>query len=389
MTGYIHRYLSDHIQKYLLNFPVVGLTGPRQAGKSTLLQHDFFKDYDYVSFDDRETLDLFLNDPKRFIGRYSHKVIFDEVQKAPKIFDDIKLIVDQNRHQYGQFILTGSCQFTMLPSITESLAGRIGLLTLMPLQYAEITEQSLLPLSLYKGGYPELVSRHYQFVDEWYRAYLTTYLERDVRQILNIGDLSSFHHLLKLLAAQVSQQLHLNKLATNIGVSVTTIKRWLHVLEASYIIFFIQPFYNNYGKRLTKSPKIYFHDPGLVAFLLRMTTEDLFHNGPFAGSLFENFVIAESKKNIYHNNLNQELYYLRTDHGVEIDLIIDKGVTKDLIEIKHSATFNSGMLKAIDLFREEFDTAKIIYTGKSFDYDQSIKAIHYHDYLLGLMPNCN
>lgn len=381
MDSYIHRLLSHNIHQYLLNFSVVGLTGPRQAGKSTLLNHEFLKDYEYISFDDREMLDFFLDDPKRFMAKYRHKIIFDEVQKAPAIFDAIKLIVDQNRLEYGQFLVTGSCQFSMLQSITESLAGRIGLLTLMPLQYSEIQKDELLPLSLYKGGYPELVRRSYHFSDEWYKSYLTTYLERDVRHILNIGDLRSFHNLIKLLASQVSQELHLNKLATDIGVSATTVKRWLHVLEASYIIFFLQPFYKNYGKRIVKSPKIYFCDPGLVAFLTKMTTEDFFHDGPFAGALFENFIVSETKKNIYHNNLNHDMYYLRTEHGVEIDLILDKGRTKDLIEIKHSSTFKSSMFKSIDIFKEPTDHAKIIYTGKSFSHSPNMEVLNYHDYL--------
>lgn len=377
---YYHRNLAQHLRAYLEAFPVVAITGPRQAGKSTLLTQELKDEFTYVTFDDRDMVEQFHHDPNRFMKRYKNKVIFDEVQKVPEIFDAIKLIVDKNRDEYGQFILTGSTQFTMIKSITESLAGRIGLLTLLPLQYSEMPEQARAQ-SLYKGGYPELIKRQFKYSDDWYKSYLTTYLEKDVRQLLNIGNIKDLNNLIKLLAAQVSQQLNYTGLASDLGVSVTTIKRWISILETSYIIFLLPPFYNNYGKRITKRSKLYFYDPGLVAYLTRITTEELFHLGPMTGALFENYIISEVKKKICHSNSHADLYYLRTEHGVEVDLIIDHTSHKEWIEIKHNSTFKSQMFKPILTFMEPTDSGKLIYTGNTQHYDENLKIVNYEDFL--------
>lgn len=377
---YYPRALAPHLRAYLQAFPVVAITGPRQAGKSTLLMQELGNTYTYVTFDDQEIIHEFYDDPKRFMNRYNHRVIFDEVQKVPEIFDAIKLIVDKNRSEYGQFILTGSSQFTMLKSITESLAGRIGLLTLLPLQCFEIPTELRLQ-SQYKGGYPELITRNFQYADDWYKAYLTTYLERDVRQLLNIGDMNAFHQLLKLLASQVSQPLQISNLATNIGVSVMTIKRWISVLEASYIIFLLPPFYNNYGKRLIKRSKVYFYDPGLVAYLTRITTEDLFENGPLTGELFENYIVSEVKKKICHSNVHADLYYLKTEHGVEVDLIVDYTTHKQFVEIKHSSTFKPDMVKALLKFIQSKDRGVLVYNGTTRPYEPNLEIQYYQDFL--------
>lgn len=380
MKQYYPRELAGHLKKYLQAFPVVGITGPRQAGKSTLLMQELGSEYRYVTFDDREIIEQFYDDPKRFMDRYKNKVIFDEVQKVPEIFDAIKLIVDQNRDEYGQFILTGSSQFTMVKSITESLAGRIGLLTLLPLQYTEMPEQARSE-SLYKGGYPELIKRQFKYSDDWYKAYLTTYLEKDVRQLLNIGNIKDLHNLIRLLAANVSQQLNVTQLALDVGVSVATIKRWISILEASYIIFLLPPFYNNYGKRITKRSKLYFYDAGLVAYLIRITTNELFHHGPMTGALFENYIISEVKKKISHSNSHSDLYFLRTEHGVEVDLIIDHVSYKEWIEIKHNSTFKPSMVKAIFTFMASDDQGFLVYTGPTQQYDTHVERMHYQDFL--------
>jgi len=380
MQKYYPRILADQLIKYLDAFPIVGITGPRQAGKSTLLKHVLKEEFRYVTFDDREVVDQFYNDPKYFMSRYNNKVIFDEVQKVPEIFDAIKLVVDQNRDEYGQFILTGSSQFTMLKSITESLAGRIGLLTLLPLQYTEMP-QELQEQSLYKGSYPELVKRQFQYSDDWYKSYLTTYLEKDVRQLLNIGNITELSNLIKLLAAQLSQRINFSSLAGDIGVSVPTIKRWIAILEASYIIFLLPPFYNNFGKRITKQPKLYFYDTGLAAYLTRMTTEELFHKGPMTGALFENYIISETKKKIFHANSHAQLYFLRTEHQTEVDLIIDYTHYKEWIEIKHNSTFKPQMLKSIQSFIQPSDKGLLIYCGSTQDYARNLIRVNYHDYL--------
>lgn len=377
---YLHRILEQSLEKYINVFPVVGITGPRQSGKSTLLKHTLINHYQYVTFDDDEKILEFEDDPKRFIRQYSHEVIFDEVQKVPKLFNAIKLAVDEDRDSKGKFILTGSSQFSQLTNITESLAGRIGLLNLLPFQYAEIPKD-LREESIYKGSYPEIVKRQFADSDIWYRAYLTTYLERDVRQISQLGKLRDFSRFIRLLAANTAQILNLSRFATDIGVSVSTIKNWISILEASYVIFLLPPFYENYGKRLVKSPKIYFYDTGLVAHLTGISNKTLFESGPMTGALFENYIVAEVKKNIYHNNINAQIYYLRTNHGVEVDLIIDHLTYKEMVEIKFNESFKPMMLKPIQEFMSEKDKGVLVYKGATREYADNVNLYYYGDFL--------
>lgn len=377
---YLHRILETTLTKYLDVFPIVGITGPRQSGKSTLLKHNLLNHYRYVSFDDEEKILEFEDDPKGFMRHYANEVIFDEAQKVPKLFNAIKLAVDEDREAKGKFILTGSSQFSLLTKITESLAGRIGLLNLLPFQYAEIPKD-LRAESIYKGSYPEIVKRHYSDSHIWYSSYLTTYLEKDVRQISQIGNIRDFSRFVRLLAANTAQLLNLTRFANDIGVAVTTIKNWISILEASYVIFLLPPFYENYGKRLIKSPKVYFYDTGLVAYLTGISNKELFEKGPMVGAIFENYVVSEIKKTIFHNNLNAEMYYLRTNHGIEIDLIVDHFTSKEMVEIKFNESFKPSMLKPMKEFLSPIDHGALIYTGNTRDYNEAIKLYHYGDYL--------
>lgn len=377
---YIHRILEKVLEEYLNVFPVVGITGPRQSGKSTLIKHALLNHYQYITFDDEEKILEFEDDPKRFLRQYGDEVIFDEVQKVPKIFNAIKLAIDEDRDKTGKFVLTGSSQFSMLTKINESLAGRIGLLNLLPFQFAEIP-QDLRYESIYKGSYPEIVKRHYSHSEAWYNAYISTYLEKDVRQISQIGNIRDFSRFIRLLAGNTSQILNLSRFATDIGVAVTTIKHWISVLEASYIIFLLPPFYENYGKRLIKSPKIYFYDTGLVAFLAGIKNQELFENGPMTGALFENYIVSETKKLIYHNNKHANMYYLRTNHGVEVDLIIDYLTYKELIEIKFNETYKPLMVKPMKEFIGTQDKGYLVYMGKTRPIDEQIQLNNYGDFL--------
>lgn len=378
--SYKNRIIEDKLLKYKDIFPVVGLTGPRQSGKSTLLAH-CLPDYQYVTFDDFRAQEFFSRDPEAFFQLYSEKTIFDEVQKVPDIFNHIKLRVDRDRSSYGKYFLTGSSQFTLMQNVSESLAGRIGLLTLLPFQLSEIDARHRSDAE-YMGCYPELVERNYKNSDDWYSSYLDTYINRDVRAVSNIGDLRDFQRLIRLLAARTSQQLEMTSLATEIGISVNTIKRWISVLEISYIIFTVSPYFKNYGKRITKAPKIYFYDTGLVSFLTGVKTKDLYQNGPMLGSIFENFVVAEILKKEVHQKSAANLYYFRTSHGLEIDLIVDRGSYKELIEIKHSATFNPRMTTAISLIMEKNDKGFVLYNGDKYPYSKDINILNYKDYLL-------
>jgi len=377
---YTSRVLEAQVIEYLKHFPVVAITGPRQSGKSTMLQQLLSQKYQYVSLDDQSLISLFQEDPKEFMRRYNNYIIFDEVQKLPALFDWIKLMVDQDRQQYGKFILTGSSQLKLLETISESLAGRIGFLTLLPFQYSELPEAAR-ELAVYKGCYPEVVNRYYHFSESWYSAYLESYIEKDVRNLYNLGDLHDFRRLIQLLAANTSQILDLSHYANQIGVAVNTIKRWITVLQASYIIFLLPPFYQNLGKRISKRPKIYFYDTGIVAYLTGIETKRHFENGPMTGALFENYIISEIYKNECHRKSNAQLYYYRTSNGLEVDLIIDRKQYKELIEIKYNSTFKVKMIQALKKLRQENDRCALIYNGKNDHFDDVVIS-NYGDWLL-------
>jgi len=374
-----HRHIEQALKEYLDFFSVVGMTGPRQSGKSTLLQH-VLSDYAYVSFDDARTVDFFHDDPERFIRTYQDKVIFDEVQKAPELFNDIKIAVDKDRNKTGKFVLTGSSQFSFVKGISESLAGRIGLLTLLPYQYSEMPK-NLRYQSIYRGSYPELVNKKYRLSQDWYDAYINTYLNSDVKTLTHIGDMRDFQRLIRLLAANTSQILNMTQYANDIGVDVKTIKRWISILEASYIIFLLPPYYKNYGKRIVKRPKIYFYDTGIVAYLTGIETRDHYEHGPMAGRIYENYLISEILKRELHCKTHAELFYLRTSSGLEVDLIVDRKKSKELIEIKKTETFRVRMLHAIDVFIEDGDQGYLIYNGKSLPYTDHINVKNYAEYL--------
>lgn len=382
---YYKRKLESTLIQYLSAFPAVAVTGPRQSGKSTMLKQ-LLPEYTYITFDDPKIVELFEDDPEQFLKRYGDKVIFDEVQRMPTLFHYIKIAIDNDRQNYGKFILTGSAQFSLLNSITESLAGRVGMLTLLPFSFSEIPEATRAH-SLPFGSYPELVNRQYHMKEQWYSAYVNTYFERDVRQIQNIGDLRDFKRLINLLAANVSQELNYSTYANDLGVAVNTIKRWISVLEASYILFLLPPYYENFGKRITKSPKVYFYDTGLVSYLTGTETFKQYDQGPMAGALFENYVISEILKKYRHENKNVDLYYYRAHQSTEIDLICDFKAYRHFIELKKSATFKVPMLKHLKKLFEtgittEDDKGFLVYNGDALDYNGHISAVNYQHYLL-------
>lgn len=345
---YITRQIEKSLRDYLKIFPAVSLTGPRQSGKSTMLREMFEDQYTYVSFDDPLTLDFLAQDPKGFMNQYGNRVIFDEAQKAPLLFNYLKIAIDADRRNYGKFILTGSSQFALIKQITETLAGRIGALSLLPFQMNELPrpwrkEQML------KGSYPELIHLKYANTSPWYGAYVNHYIERDVRNIANIGNLSDFQRLIKLLAARVSQELNVSSLAKDIGVTVRTVQNWISILEASYIIFLVPSYHKNLGKRIVKRPKLYFYDTGLVCYFTGIEEEGVLRKGPLDGPVFENYTAAEIKKWILHNGLNDQLFYFRTNLGIEVDLIIENpsGNALRLIEIKSTETARAEMFQNI------------------------------------------
>ena len=375
---YIKRVLESTLKRYLKSFPAIGLTGPRQSGKSTLLKH-VLPGYEYVTFDDPSNIDLFETDPHGFLNRFNTQVIFDEVQHVPHIFNYIKIAIDNNRSDYGRFVLTGSSQFATLKKISESLSGRIGLLSLLPLQYSELPHKD--EQAIYKGSYPELVNRDYSESELWYASYIDTYLNKDVRALTNIGDMHDFQRFIRLLAANTAQVLDMSYYARDIGVSVPTIKRWISILEASYIIFLLVPHSSNLNTRLIKRPKVYFYDTGIVAYLTGIKTQELYDHGPMAGSLFENYIIADIFKQNLHKVNRRNLSYIRTSDKREVDLVIEDGNKKTLIEIKKSSTLTSKMTATIKNFMDANDEGILIYNGQKQDVYPHITATPYTSYL--------
>lgn len=376
---YTPRVAEVSLRRYLKSFPVIGLTGPRQSGKSTLLRHTL-PDYRYVTFDDPKNILFFNEDPEGFLAQYPNEVIFDEVQYVPEMFNYIKMRVDKQRQEYGKIVLTGSSQFQFMQHETESLAGRIGLLSLLPFQYKEMPK-ALVNESIFKGSYPELVTRQYDEENLWYASYIETYLNKDVRAISNIGDMRDFRRFIQLLAANATQLLDMTSYATDIGVSVPTIKRWLSILEASYIIFMVSPYYENFGKRIIKSQKVYFYDTGIISYFTGIKTYEQYDQGPMAGSLFENYLVSEIYKNELHTATFSNLYYFRTPDKVEIDLIVDRKDSKSFIEIKKSATFNPSMVKAMIKYDETSSQKYLLYRGEKLNY-RGINILPYWDYLM-------
>ncbi len=376
---YQTRTLQSILTHYLDIFPVVAITGPRQSGKSTMIKQMLGEHYTYVTFDDFRVIEQLHDDPERFLSVHDDKVIFDEVQKYPAIFPLLKRKVDEDREHYGKFILTGSSQFSLQQNSSETLAGRIGLLTLFPFDIREMPDPNA-PIE--NGCYPEQVMRDFLGNRAWYGSYLETYVQRDIRSLAQIGDLHDFSRLIKLLAANVSQQFNASSYAKAIGVSVPTIKRWVSVLEASYIIYLLRPYHTNLNKRIIKSPKLYFYDTGLASYL-NGAMDSTWEDGPLAGPLFENYIVTECIKGAAHSKTEEEFYYFREHNGDEIDLIIETPKSRRFLEIKHSMTFKTRMVKHLHKYMDPDTKAFLLYQGESMNYSKEISVCNFREYLLG------
>ncbi|MCI0750294.1 MAG: ATP-binding protein [Flammeovirgaceae bacterium] len=337
----IKRELEVYIRSIYDYFPVIFLTGPRQSGKTTLCK-SLFSQLPYVLLEQPDQRHLAQQDPRSFLAKYPGGAILDEIQNVPEIFSYLQGIVDNNREV--RFILTGSQNFLLNERITQSLAGRAGIVTLLPLSLREMKDQiadSSYEDWIVRGFYPELYNRKVP-ATLFYPSYVQTYLERDVRTLQNVGSLSQFNTFLKLCAGRTGQLLNMSALASDAGVSVNTAKAWISVLEASYIIFRLQPHYMNYNKRLVKSPKIYFTDTGMACHLLGIENTNQLSSHYAIGSLFENFVIMECLKQQLALGKRNNLYFWRDSKGKEIDLLLDRDQHLYPFEIKAGRTANSG-----------------------------------------------
>ncbi|MCF7800027.1 ATP-binding protein [Candidatus Babeliales bacterium] len=363
-----NRDLEPILQEYT-RFPVIAILGPRQSGKTTLAIKAF-KNHVYTSFEDPKTRELAENEPEKFFGLYQndHGIIIDEFQNVPKILSYIQLEVDTKKRP-GYFVLTGSQNFLMNQGISQSLAGRVGILTLLPLSLNEMNESKLTPKSvdelIFKGFYPRIYSESFP-PDQLYPSYIQTYIERDVRQLSNVGDLNAFKKFVKLCAGRVGQILNLSELAGVSGMSVPTMQRWLSILEASYIVFLLQPYANNFSRRIIRHPKIYFYDMGILCYLLDIESPERLAIDRLRGSIFENFVIADLCKQYFNIGKQPPVYFWRDKNGaIEVDCIVDDGRKLFPIEIK------SGESIALDFFSNlkkwnALAHAAAIPLGKSF-----------------------
>ena len=371
----IYRDLKDAILENYKYFPVITLTGPRQSGKTTLIR-EVFKDLSYYSMENIDNQDFASNDPIGFLNQDHQGMILDEVQNTPHLMSYIQGIVDE--HPERRFILSGSAQFSLMNSITQSLAGRSAVLELLPLSLNEIKDslpnQSADSL-IFNGFYPAIHAGK-NVSKLFYPAYTKTYLERDVRQLLQIKDMRAFQVFLRLCAGRIGSLFNSSELSNEVGVAVNTVKSWLSLLQASYIVTLLPPYFENSRKRLTKTPKLYFYDTGLAAYLLSIENEQQLAHDKMRGHLFENMVVMEFVKNAYNKGKSGNLTFYRDSNGNEIDLLVAKGGSYTAIEIKSAQTYNSEFEKGLKSATPELESKiaekAIIYAG---DYENTAAKI--------------
>lgn len=379
----VKREISKKIVQYLKQYPVITITGPRQSGKTTLCKMLFNKK-PYVSLEDIDERNFALQDPKGFLNRFPDGAVLDEIQRTPDLLSYIQTIVDHKQKE-GFFILTGSQQFELLENISQSLAGRTALVRLLPftMQEAYGIKRKIPDLDqvLYTGFFPRIFDKSLN-PTEAMQFYVNTYIERDLRKLINVKDLSKFETFLKLCAGRVGQILNFSELGNDCGVNHKTIKSWISVLEASYILKLLRPFYKNFNKRLIKSPKLYFLDTGLICFLLNINNVDQLNNHPLKGFIFESFIITEIMKNFFNSGKQDILYYYRDHIGNEVDLILDFGIILKPIEIKSGQTISRDYFKGLKYFSklnpgnlEQY----LIYGGNKNFTQQNIRILNWKD----------
>lgn len=344
----IQRDLASQLKALYRQYPVITVTGPRQSGKTTLVK-TVFPEWAYVSLEAPDIREYALRDPRGFIEAYPERVILDEVQRAPDLFSYIQTHVDEIGKQ-GVYVLTGSFNFGLMEGISQSLAGRVAVLELLPLACTEMTRAGVIPASIEElmmaGGYPRIYDLGLA-PNQWHANYVTTYLERDVRALKAIGDLSVFQRFLKMCAARSGQILNLSSLGDDCGITHNTARSWLSILEASYIVYLLKPHYRNFNKRLIKSPKIYFYDSGLLAYLIGIPDADTLLTHASRGQVFETWVISELLKGRFNRGMRDNIYFWRDNTGHEIDCIVDQGGRLIPIEIKSGKTVSDDFFKGL------------------------------------------
>lgn len=363
----IKRAIQNELARLAKEYPVVTISGPRQSGKTTLAQMQFPK-HSYCNLEHPETRRLAAKDPNAFFKQYPAPVIIDEAQRVPELLSYIQVLADATKKR-GQYILTGSHQLALREAVSQSLAGRTALLELLPLSIEELSSAGI-GLSrdeyIFQGFYPRIYAEQSD-PQTLYRNYLRTYVERDVRQILNIKDLGLFEQFIHLLAGRTGQVLNLHSLGNDLGVSGKTLKEWLSVLEASFIVFRLPPYFENFGKRIIKSPKLYFTDTGFLCYLLGIENPGQIMRDPAFGRLFENLVVIEALKTRCNQGKTPNLYFFRDNNGHEVDLIYSKSRKLVPIEIKASMTWTPDFLRGINHFQQTVSSSgkgAVIYSGE-------------------------
>jgi predicted AAA+ superfamily ATPase len=380
LKQFINRRLAKFIQDQRTKFPILAVTGPRQSGKTTLLRN-IFSDYEYISLENPNTRSFALEDPVGFLKRYDNKVILDEIQKVPELFAYLQEKAD-NATEMGRYILSGSQNFHLLNNITQTLAGRVALFKLLPLDIPELKSAGLLendyPSAIIKGFYPATFDRN---IDPavFYANYVETYIEKDVTELLHIRSLHQFRTLLNLCAGRAGQLVNYSALANECDCTHTTVKSWLSILQSSYLIFLLHPYHANFNKRIVKSPKLYFYDTGLLAYLLGIRTKEDLEANRLKGPLFENMVVAEYQKTNHHTYQHQQLFFWQDTSTNEIDILSKEGDGFSLTEIKSTQTISADLFKQLDRFETIVAPAPVkknlVYGGKH-DEERSQYTIH-------------
>jgi hypothetical protein len=364
----VNRNIIGAVNFLKSRYPILALTGPRQSGKTTFLKTTF-PDFQYVSLENPDHRNFAESDPNGFLKTYPSHVIFDEVQRVPSLFSYLQTLVDETGLM-GQFILSGSQNFHLMQNITQSLAGRVAILKLFPFDLKELKSANLLKPeyteNLVRGFYPAIFDRDIPS-PVFYSNYVQTYVQRDISELISVKDLRLFQNFLGLCAARAGQLLNMNALANECGISQPTAKSWISALENSYIVFTLQPFHDNFSKRIVKTPKLYFYDTGLLCHLLKIKDAQQILTHPYKGILFENMMVAEYVKQMHHRNDLKDIWFWRDAAGHEVDLLVQESMSMEIIEIKSTQTIMSNLFKGLEYFAQHGNypalVKKMIYAG--------------------------
>ena len=384
----IYRTISEYIKSCMNDYFSVAVFGPRQCGKTTLVR-SLFPDYSYANLEDMNTRALAKNDPDEFFTRFPEPVIIDEIQRVPELLSTVQVRIDNNRKK-GQYIITGSQQLSLKTSVTQSLAGRIAIVQMQPLSLEELKNSGIeldRDTQLTSGCMPFLFSEKGHRPFEYYKNYVQTYLEKDIAQIGAVQDLMRFDSFMRLLAGRTGQLVNSSALSAEVGVSSTTIGSWLSILEASHLVYILRPWYENRTSQIVKTPKVYFCDTGLAAYLLGIETPDQMQRDPLMGNLFENLVVIEALKARYNTGAEPNIYFFRNSKGLEVDLILKENRTLNLFEIKSGKALNNDFSNKMEKFRELFPNnvsqdskvhGTVIYSGSDYSSYNNYAFLNFH-----------